>query len=287
MSLRRKAGFGSETKSGRPLELPVILALCQIHGPRQQFHKVPSERVRNGFRSLRFPKRIRFIEKGKIIAGSNERLWSLPLPDPDDKAPGFAQTKRERNEVGVARNQAVSVDPDIAEHVDCSDREFDVRGVLACRGLGTTHWLNGMPNQSLDPSPFLKHPECSAHHDLAMFRSDIEDLRDPGGGDVPGVDQERETPARLDDSGRCGVSIRTRVVVLWVLVRDEGSSWNNRRNPSPYWVAKRRDYPGWRHVQRCGGPARGGPEWILPGCARTAMEPVGCRAELCSKGACG
>ena len=89
--------------------------------------------------SLRFPKRIRFIEKGKIIAGSNERLWSLPLPDPDDKAPGFAQTKRERNKVGVARNQAVSVDPGVAEHVDCSDHEFDVRGVLACRGLGTTH----------------------------------------------------------------------------------------------------------------------------------------------------
>ena len=76
--------------------------------------------------------------------------------------------------------------------------------------------------QGLSPGLFLEQPERSAHHHLAMFRSDIEDLRDPGGRDVLGVDQEREAPARLDGSERFGISMRRWVAVYWVRIHDQG-----------------------------------------------------------------
>ena len=66
-----------------------------------------------------------------------QSLTSLPRPDPDNTTPAFAKTKRERDEVAVARDQALPVDPGVAEHIDRGDREFDVRNVLVCRALGS------------------------------------------------------------------------------------------------------------------------------------------------------
>ena len=79
-----------------------------------------------------------------------------------------------------------------------------------------------MPIQDLGPRLVFEQPECPAHQDLAVFRSDMEDPRYPGRGDVLGIDQEREAPAGHDGSMPFGDSIRTRVAVFRVRIHDEG-----------------------------------------------------------------
>ena len=64
-----------------------------------------------GFRGRQFRQRNRFVDEAKVTVGIDQRLASLPRPDPEDEAPGFAKTKRERRKVRITRDQAVAIDP--------------------------------------------------------------------------------------------------------------------------------------------------------------------------------